>query len=392
MVKYLYRGNSMEKNIVLFKKTLDLLNLPYHHFSHHFSTIEEIDFGFRKTFYDSKGYDRFIVVLQRFITPTQLARITDYFGLTYYLFYFLSDDSYITIGPIRTKKIPATNQKKGEFFKQLTIFPDLEHLDYVLLTLFSTLSDRKIKLSILPKQYLDKSQSQKDLNHYSDTIEGYYALENDILAAVAHADADQAIYLKTLQNSLSFKSRSENLLEVTKLRFSTFNTLCRKAVESQQIPPFYIDKLSSQIAKTIWKASSNDDLINFDHTIIFFYCDLVKSYRNTSNYSPIIQNALLYIDQHYQNNIKLNQLAEHCHISKNYLSSLFHKEVNMSLSDYLQKYRSKKACELLSNKNLSILEISERCGFQSSDYFSKVFKELKQMTPSQYRKINHHLP
>ncbi|MFC5630998.1 MULTISPECIES: helix-turn-helix transcriptional regulator [Streptococcus] len=382
----------MENNIVLFKKTLELLKLPYHHLTHHFSTIEDIDFGFRKTFYDAKGYDRFIVVLQRFITPTQLARITDHFGLTYYLFYFLTDDSYITVGPIGTKKLHTTNQEKNTFLKQVTIFSDLGHLDYILLSLFSTLSDRKLKLSILPKQYLERSQSQKDLKHYSDTIEGYYAIENDILTAVANADSEQAVYLKTLQNSLSFKSRSENLLEVTKLRFSTFNTLCRKAVESQHIPPFYIDKLSSQIAKTIWQAASNDDLINFDHTIIFFYCDLVKSYRNTSNYSPIIQNALLYIDQHYQSNIKLNQLAEHCHISKNYLSSLFHKEVNMSLSDYLQKYRIEKACELLSNKNLSILEISERCGFQSSDYFSKVFKELKQMTPSQYRKTNHHLP
>lgn len=374
----------MENNLILFTKTLDLLNIPYHRFTHAFSNIDDLDLGFRKKFYESKGYDRFIVILQRFITPTQLARITDRFGLTYYLFYFLADDSYITIGPILDKKIKMANQKKIEFFEKLLLFPDLEHLDYILINFFKTLSDRELQLTTLPKQHLEEMQTQM-LSSYSDTIEGYYALENDILKAVASADAEHAIYLKNIQNSLSFKSRSENLLEVTKLRFSTFNTLCRKAVESQSVPPFYIDKLSSQIAMTILKSTSSEELAHFDQTIILFYCDLVNRYRNTSTYSPIIQKVLIYIDQHYPTNIKLRHLAEHCHISKNYLSSLFHKEVKMSLSDYLQQFRIEKACELLSNRTLSILEISERCGFQSSDYFSKVFKELKQVTPSQYR-------
>lgn len=377
----------MENQLQLFKKTLNLLGLPHHQFSHAFENIEDIDQQFRKKFQNSIGYDRFVVILQRFITPTQLVRITDQFGLTYYFFYFLSDnDSYITIGPILEKNKHTPSKAQEDYYAQVRVFPDFDHLDYILLSLFNTISERQIKLVVLPKQHLDEGLTSKLSNKYSDTIEDYYALENDILDAITKADVEQAIYLKDLQNHLTFRARTDDPLDVTKLRFSTFNTLCRKAVESQNIPPFYIDKLSSQIAMTILKATHIDHLTNFDHTIILFYCDLVKHYRNLSNYSKIIQNAITYIEQHYHSDIKLEQLADYCHISKNYLSSLFHKEVKLSLSDYLKRFRIDKACNLLSNKNLSILEISERCGFQSSDYFSKVFREIKNETPTQYRK------
>ncbi|MFK8243674.1 MULTISPECIES: AraC family transcriptional regulator [unclassified Facklamia] len=378
----------MVENLTYFKKTLQTLKIPYHHYSLQMENIETIDNGFRKHYLNSKGYERFVVILQRFIKPTELVRITDNHDLTYYLFYYLTEnDSYITIGPLLTNY--TENNKKTllykEFYDNQIIFKDLNHLDYLLVSLINTFSERDIRLKVLPNKYLEEPKAHQHLSQYSDTIEDYYALENKILLAITNANAEEAIFLKDYQATLSFNSRSNDPLSEKKLRYSTFNTLCRKAVEKNHIPPFYIDKLSSQIANTIIRETSIDRLADYDHTIIYFYCDLVQRYRTISQYAPLIQKALMYIEEHYQTDISLYKLAEHCHISKNYLSALFHREVKQSLSDYLQQFRIEKSCELLANKNLTIAEISEKCGFQSSDYFSKVFKRIKQETPTQYR-------
>lgn len=61
-------------------------------------------------------------------------------------------------------------------------------------------------------------------------------------------------------------------------------------------------------------------------------------------------------------------------------------ETGLTLIDYLNKYRIKKASELLSLGENKIYEISEKVGFSSSQYFSKVFKKYTGATPIEYRK------
>jgi AraC-like DNA-binding protein len=63
----------------------------------------------------------------------------------------------------------------------------------------------------------------------------------------------------------------------------------------------------------------------------------------------------------------------------------FRRCINCSPTDYLTQVRVRRAAELLSKTPMSILDISEACGFSSSSYFSKVFREAYRCTPNAYR-------
>lgn len=94
-----------------------------------------------------------------------------------------------------------------------------------------------------------------------------------------------------------------------------------------------------------------------------------------------------YIEEHYMEEISLNQLAEELEMNASYLSSIFRKETGMTYSDYLIRYRVEHACKLLVETNWSMSEIAIQSGYQDARYFSKQFLKQVGLKPSEYRKL-----
>ncbi|MFC4387941.1 response regulator [Gracilibacillus marinus] len=101
-----------------------------------------------------------------------------------------------------------------------------------------------------------------------------------------------------------------------------------------------------------------------------------------------IQLILDYIENHYNENLTLQTLADHFHFNPSYLSSYFSKHHKEGFSEYLNTIRVKKAAEILIQSDLSISAISEEVGYSNPSYFTKVFKRIIKQSPSQYRKLN----
>lgn len=106
---------------------------------------------------------------------------------------------------------------------------------------------------------------------------------------------------------------------------------------------------------------------------------------NEQDYSKSIKKILLYIEEHYHEDISLETAAQHAFMNKNYLSALFKKETRSSFSKFLRDFRMKEAKILLRETDLSINEISEMTGFNTANYFIRVFKSEKMCTPIEYR-------
>lgn len=100
------------------------------------------------------------------------------------------------------------------------------------------------------------------------------------------------------------------------------------------------------------------------------------------NFAPI----LTYINQNYNRINKIEEIAEEFYISKYYLCRLFKEATGLTLIQYLNNIKIQHACNMLVNSNLSILEIGTACGFNSSMYFCKIFKQAMSVTPSEFRK------
>lgn len=108
--------------------------------------------------------------------------------------------------------------------------------------------------------------------------------------------------------------------------------------------------------------------------------------RNVKNaYSRMIAKSLQYIEEHYQENISVSEIADILHISDGHFRRTFKEEVGMSSGDYLTAYRIKKAKELLQRDNLKIVDIYKKVGFASSQYFSSTFKKMTGISPKDYR-------
>ncbi len=103
--------------------------------------------------------------------------------------------------------------------------------------------------------------------------------------------------------------------------------------------------------------------------------------------SPLVRRARLYILTHYTvRGLTLEQVAESLNASPIHLSRTLKSELGVSFSQLLTDIRMKKAVELLNSTDLSILEISERLGYDTQHYFSTVFKKAIGISPNQYRR------
>jgi AraC-like DNA-binding protein/quercetin dioxygenase-like cupin family protein len=92
------------------------------------------------------------------------------------------------------------------------------------------------------------------------------------------------------------------------------------------------------------------------------------------NYASI-EKAIDYINQHYTDNISLDELAETANMSKSYFSTVFKKLNGISPWDYLISKRISLATELLKNTNKTVLEIALECGFNNTANFNRAFKK-----------------
>lgn len=99
-----------------------------------------------------------------------------------------------------------------------------------------------------------------------------------------------------------------------------------------------------------------------------------------------IEEIAYYIQNHYSEEISLQEFSEKFYLSREYISRKFKQYYGENLSDYIVRIRMNKAKELLKFPRLKIYEIAGEIGYQDDKYFRKIFKKMVGMTPNEYRK------
>lgn len=93
----------------------------------------------------------------------------------------------------------------------------------------------------------------------------------------------------------------------------------------------------------------------------------------------------MYIQQNYDTNISLTEIANLCSVSEVHFSRCFKKETGINFKEYLSIIRLRNAENLLKKTSSSISEIAYNCGFNDSNYFSFKFKKEYGLSPTEYR-------
>lgn len=108
-------------------------------------------------------------------------------------------------------------------------------------------------------------------------------------------------------------------------------------------------------------------------------------------YSPnieLVRKVIAYLVNHTKDNLVLKDIADYVGLSPYYLERTFKQETGDTPRTYLEKIRVDKASHLLISTNKTNLEICYEVGFQSTSNFYRVFRLLKDCSPSEYRKLN----
>lgn len=113
-----------------------------------------------------------------------------------------------------------------------------------------------------------------------------------------------------------------------------------------------------------------------------------KSISLNNKYKANLINALAFINNHYCENISLNEIVAHARLSKTTFIAVFKNIYGMTTWDYINIKRIEQALALLKNTDDTILSIASQCGYNNTANFNKIFKAVTGITPKEYRKNN----
>lgn len=101
-----------------------------------------------------------------------------------------------------------------------------------------------------------------------------------------------------------------------------------------------------------------------------------------------IKEAFSFIEQNFQNNISVEDIAATCGLNRSYFGKIFHENTGKSPQEFLISYRMTKAAELLKLTELSVADIGNAVGYPNQLHFSRAFKNVYGSSPRQWRSEN----
>ncbi len=117
---------------------------------------------------------------------------------------------------------------------------------------------------------------------------------------------------------------------------------------------------------------------------------IIENIGKQKDFTPplLITKALQYIRENIADDLSRDEVARHAGISPSHFSRQLKKRTGRSFTDLLRQSRLELACELLRDPSYTLADIATRCGFCDQSYFTKVFQEVKNLTPGQFRETN----
>lgn len=116
------------------------------------------------------------------------------------------------------------------------------------------------------------------------------------------------------------------------------------------------------------------------------YCNLVNESSKRQYMPEVCRLCVSYINDHIQEKITVDDLAHLCGIHRNKLYEIFHAHFDITIAEYIEKERLRRAVLYLESSNYTISEIASTMGYANQSHFTRIFKKHYGCTPGQYIK------
>lgn len=206
--------------------------------------------------------------------------------------------------------------------------------------------------------------------------------ENIISGKIINEDLDGAI---TEANKLTEKIFSSSKdMDLNDLKTSIYQIILKiRSNILDFINNEENEEVSQRIHKEIKNLNNLSDVSNYLNIFIKGLIEEISEYKNTNNLGIVID-AKRFIDENYNKDIRLEDVAKHVCISTYYFSRIFKKFEGVNYIQYLTKVRMEKAKELIIEDKLTIKEIAIEVGFMDQNYFSRAFKKYTRESPREF--------
>lgn len=220
----------------------------------------------------------------------------------------------------------------------------------------------------------------------NDRIERRYKDERLIRHLIASgAKKEMADLYKNRADKIDYDMRiPDNPLRVLKNYSIILNSIGRLSAEKGGLPPFLLHSISEKYAIKIESQDSEEGIRSLQKDMVFHYCDAVYNYR-IENHSASIVKASQYILLNLHRKLELKKIAQWVDTNPSYLSRRFKEETGQTIWAYIREKRIMEARWMLSQTELSITDIALSLGFDDVNYFSKVFRKERGISPREYR-------
>ena len=159
-----------------------------------------------------------------------------------------------------------------------------------------------------------------------------------------------------------------------------------QATLSAGADPAKVTSIENELAQDLSPLSSLEGIKSWGETMLEKCIGLLN--QHFDQVLILVRKAMDYLESNYANTITLNLVATYVHLSPAYLSRIFNEKTGVGFAEYLAQVRLKKAKQQLRMSTDTIDQIAAATGFNSSSYFSAIFKKHEGLTPSEYR-TNH---
>lgn len=370
----------------------------------------EIDLFLRADLFGLDNYSDFLQNSMSQAKDKTIYRFYDEYDCNYIFFRLPEPDSYFFIGPYLLA-LP-TEQRIMQKASSLALHQEQTERMHLYYTTLPLIDDENLLLSMAntfathlwgsPEQYVMEYVDYAIPDRYEpipycaapgqvdvkltdlSLLEASYASENRLMEAVSKGK----LHLVTAAASTVFNNgaqrRLNDSLRDRKNYLIILKTLLRKAAEYGGVHPIHLHRLSAHYAGLIENTRTIKQSFQIQENMIRDFCQLVKQH-SLSHYSYYVGQTITIIQYDLTADLKLKTIAEKLNVNSSYLSTLFHKEVGCTLTEYINKQRIERGVHLLQLTAKPVQEIAEDCGFQDVNYFIKLFKKQTGVTPSRYR-------
>ena len=125
--------------------------------------------------------------------------------------------------------------------------------------------------------------------------------------------------------------------------------------------------------------------------LIFLVRDITKKENSVifpskeSMENHLMLEVKAYIEEHIEDTIRVSDICQKFDYSKSYLSKLFHEQCGETLANFTTKAKINRAKQLIRENNMNFAQISNLLSFDNPQYFSRVFKRITGMTPTEFK-------